>query len=451
MPRLFTAVIAVGCATALSLPCCRCHLMRRSAVAVMLSPEPPPLPSEVPSREGTHSRKLQGRNGEYIGRDVVPLWVADMDFKAAQPIVEAVTTVATHGIYGYTDPSDALVESVLSRLVSLYGCAEPPRPEWLRWLPGLVCGLHHAVRASCGEAASTARGEAPPVVVVPTPVYPPFLGAVAPNGAELASVPLRCEARGAELAFSVEWDALEARLASPATKLLHWCNPHNPTGRCWSEAELTRVAELCVEHGVDLCSDEVWGEVPLDEAAAPFVSMLSLLPTADGPGGVAGLRERLVVLISPSKCFNVATCDIAIAVVPDDSLRARFRRRGADAAEVPPFGFAAAEAAYGADESEAWRSRLLDYLRANRDHAAATLQSLGMRTTVPEASYLMWIEAPVAVGDAAAFFLEHGVGLTGAAPFGGAPHCCRLNFGCSRATLDEGLARMAAALQALGD
>ena len=162
-------------------------------------------------------------------------------------------------------------------------------------------------------------------------------------------VPLVCERRDAaddlELHFTIDWPSLEASLRVPSTKLLHWCNPHNPTGRCWTKEELERVASLCVEHDVTLCSDEVWGEVPLEPSAFPFTSMLSLLSDGDGRGGIEGLAERLIVLTSPSKCFNVAPLDIALAVVPNASLRRKFRRAGADSAEVGCFAYAAATAA----------------------------------------------------------------------------------------------------------
>ena len=117
-----------------------------------------------------------------------------------------------------------------------------------------------------------------------------------------------------------------AALSKPSTRLFLLCNPHNPTGRCWSRAELLRLAALCVEHDVLVCSDEVWGEMPLMPAAAPFTSALALVDE------IPNLLQRLLVLTSPSKCFNVATLDIALTVVPDEALRAEFAAAGRDAA-----------------------------------------------------------------------------------------------------------------------
>ena len=325
------------------------------------------------------------------------------------------------------------------------------------------------------------------------PADPPFLSSVTRNGATLVRVPLTDSGCGSEIRFELDWDALETELTHPQTKLLHWCNPHNPAGRCWSADELERICRLCVANDVTILSDEVWGEMPLadlesdtGEGRVPFVSTLQFLtpPTTattaaaatatagtaaataavtgkrrvDGasveaedagiPDGIPGLRERLIVLLSPSKCFNVASLDLAVAVVPAPSLRRKFRDVGSDSAEVTPFGYVAAEAAYGHVESEEWRQRLLHYLRANRDFAFDELTRLpGVRATRPEASYLMWLSMPDLGMDAAEFFEKHGVGLSGAVDFGGSRQCCRLNFGCTRQTLQRAVSRIATALE----
>ena len=220
-----------------------------SILTVMSTVPEPPLPSEAPERAGTYSRKMRGRDGLFVGKDVVPLWVADMDFSAPRPVVDAVIERAKHGIYGYTDCPDELTHLLAGRLQSVYGCTAP-QPEWFRWLPGLISGLHHAVRATCSAPSD--------VVAIPTPIYAPFLTSPASNGAQLAKVPLSATTdAGGEMVFTPDWAALEAVCAQPSTRLLHWCNPHNPVGRCWTRAELARVARLCVAHDVTLCSDEV--------------------------------------------------------------------------------------------------------------------------------------------------------------------------------------------------
>ena len=478
--------------------------MRHPATLLFAKFAEPPLPSPDDAtidRTGIYSRQVRGPGGAFIGRDVVPLWIADMEFAAPRPVIDAVVERARHGVYGYTDCPPELTEATIERLSSVYGSAVPPEASWFRWLPGLVPGLNHAVRAWCAHGSGDA-------VAVTTPIYPPFLAAAANNGARLHRVPLAEVRSGAgstssSLRYEIDWAAMEAALAAPETKLLLWCNPHNPTGRCWSRAEMARLAALCVANDVALCSDEVWGEVPLEAEAAPFTSALALLdPTeadgavaaADGGGGagpakrarkdggvgasagsagddsvgpVPGLLERLVVLTSPSKCFNVASLDVALAVVPHAPSFARFRGAGRDAAEVTPLGYAACLAAYAEPEAEAWRQRLLAYLRANRDLAAAVLGTLpGVRATTPEASYLMWIDATDAVASAVAelsaghpsrakgrgpvtaaeHLLAHGVGLSAGEDFGTTTGFARLNLACTRATLERGLERICEAL-----
>uniref|UniRef100_A0A7S4BMC5 cysteine-S-conjugate beta-lyase n=1 Tax=Chrysotila carterae TaxID=13221 RepID=A0A7S4BMC5_CHRCT len=422
-------------------------------------------------RTGTYARKLQGRGGEYIGKDVVPLWIADMDFEAPAPIVEAMVIRAKHGVYGYSDPPPELAELTAARLHTVYGCKSADT-SWIRWQPGLACGLTHAVRACCASSSD--------LVAVATPIYPPFLSLVEVGGATVLPVPL-AEARDGEakLRYEIDWVAMESALSKPETKLLLWCNPHNPTGRCWSASDMRRLSQMCVTHDVTLCSDEVWGELVLTPDRAPFCSGLSLLAAcnhgdgantaaestpssgaasyeADQSAGtsVRGLAERLIVLSSPSKAFNVASLDLAFAVIPDAQLRKRFIAVGRDQAEIPPFGIVAAIAAYGDARCEEWRQQLVEYINGNYEHAAAVLSQVeGVRLTRPEASYLVWMDVRDALppsardSDAAAFLVDAGVGLSGGKAFGVAgTGYVRMNLASPRDTLSLGLQRIVAAL-----
>ena len=437
---------------------------------------PPPLPDPSdPSpldRRGTGSRKH-----ERFGDDAVPLWVADMDFRSPRPIVEAVTRVAAHGVYGYTDPSPALTAAAVDRMGGKYGFGEALEPNMLRWLPGLLPGINHVVRARRlldGEGYGGAPSAAPMGVAVCTPIYAPFLSAPWNCEAELVKVPLAQMGGGGGgggggvVHYEMDWEAMEASLSQPSVRVLLWCNPHNPTGRVWSRGELSRLASLCVSHGVTLLSDEVWAEVVYDDDDDDEPSG-SASRAGDGAGftGMGALLAEhpelsLVVLTSPSKAFNVATTDIALAAIPDARLRRAFSRVGADKAEVTPFGYAACEAAYvDADgEVEAWRRRLVAYLAANRDHAEAVLLGAGapgLRLTRPEASYLTWIDcggegvmgkAARARGSAFAHFLDHGVAFTDGTAFGD-PAAVRLNFATTRDVLDRGLERAVRALETM--
>jgi cystathionine beta-lyase len=370
-----------------------------------------------PERRGTDSVKW----GRYAGRDVLPLWVADMDFAVAPAIEEALQRRVAHGVFGYAAPWPSLVESVVEHLQAEYAWAVDP--AWLVWLPGLVTGLHVACRAVGGGA------------VTATPIYPPFLSA----SERLVTAPLR---RGAD---RWEWDlpALEAALA-PDTRLLLLCHPHNPVGRAWDEAELRAIEALAARRGLTVCSDEIHCGLLLDGGRRhrPYASLS------------AEAAQRSITLMAPSKTFNLPGLGCAFAVIPDAALRRRFH--GAMRGIVPHvnvLGLVACEAAFR--HGGAWHRALLDYLRANRERVrAAVAAEPTLRTTPVEATCLAWIDAGgTGLDHPQAHFEAAGVGLSGGRDFGPPgryDRFVRLNFGCSRAVLDEALARLRAALPAAG-
>ena len=422
--------------------------MVRASSSSSSAPPPPPTPSE--RDQGSSRANTMSRKWDRFGAETVPLWVADMDFSAPERVVDAVREVAESGHYGYADPCERTVRCVRERLATAHGFGEEAGAgtDCVRWLPGLNPGLNHAVRA----VRRMRGGSEKMTTVCCTPIYPPFLYASRNNETPKIEVPLTrapAAADGANVVrYEVDWDALEAALAKPEVGLLLWCNPHNPVGRVWTRDEMVRVAKTCVKHDVVLVSDEVWRELILDEDKTPFTGAGSLLKEVDG------LRERLVVMTSPSKTYNVAGCDVAVACIPDKALRLHFARSGSDKAEITPFGYAALLAAYTDPSCEEWRQRLLAYLRANRDHIHETLSNDVnarelMTWTLPEASYLMWLNCERLVDgvERSPFehFLEHGVALSDGAPFS-APLSARVNYATRRDILDVGLTRMGTAL-----
>ena len=250
-------------------------------------------------RRHTNATKTDGRRGEHKGKSLVHLWIADMDLRSPAPVIEALRARVDHGVFGYGRIPDELTDVALARLQTHSGCAVKPRAEWLHWLPGVAYGMGMAVKASCHCDLYEER------VVVTTPIYPPFLFWPRYFDCALTEVPLVVAAadpgahkeatgpRNPVLRYEVDWDALGAALAREDTRLLLWCNPHNPVGRAWTRAEMARVASLCVQHSVVLCSDEVWGDLTFAPSVAPFTSALSLLPRAGGEG-VVGLESLLI-------------------------------------------------------------------------------------------------------------------------------------------------------------
>jgi cystathionine beta-lyase len=366
----------------------------------------------APDRRGGDSYKWN----RYAGKDVLPLWVADMDFAAPPAVVEALRRRVDHGVFGYAGPWPSLVEAVRVHLEIEYGW--PVDPAWIVWLPGLVTGLHVACRA-VGGAAFTA-----------TPIYPPFLSA--PE--RLATAPLR------RAAARWEWDLAAVDAALGEARLLLLCHPHNPVGRAWDEDELRALDALAERRGLVVCSDEIHCGLVLDEGKRhrPY-AMLS-----------EGAARRSITLMAPSKTFNVPGLGTAFAIVPDPALRGAFRRAMSGIVPHPNvLGLVACEAAYrhGAE----WRRALVAYLRESRDRVVAVVNGMpGLATTPVEATYLAWIDARGAgLPDPRRHFEAAGVGLTGGADFGPAglyDGFVRLNFGCPRAVLEDALRRMRAAL-----
>lgn len=358
---------------------------------------------------------------KYRGQDIIPLWLADMDFRSPPAVIEALRRRVELGVFSYPSVPEDLIDVVLSMLRTEYGWEV--QPEWLVWLPGLVTGLNVICRAAAesGEEVLTA-----------VPVYPPFLSAPGLSGRRLATVPLR-RAAGR---WTFDFDRLES-LITPRTRLFILCNPHNPVGRVYSKEELARLALICEKHGLTICSDEIHCGLVLDRDKK-HLPLATLDPE---------IARRTVTFMSPGKTFNLPGLGCALAIIADKPRRERFRR--AMAGIVPGvnlLGYVAALAAYR--DGGAWRAALLAYLRQNRDLVSRAVNDMpGLSMYHVEATYLGWIDTrETGIADPVQFFEEAGVGLGDGAAFGG-PGFVRLSFACPQATLIEALTRMRRALE----
>ncbi len=381
-----------------------------------------------PARFGTDSVKWN----RYAGRDidVLPLWIADMDFAAPPAIVEALQQRVARASFGYAEPWPSLIDTVCRYLHEKFNwLIEPP---WLVWLPGLVTGLNVACRSIDGSVFST------------TPVYPPFLSAPALSGKELTTAPLVCHQN------HWQWDmnAVTAALR-PDTRLFLLCHPHNPVGRAWQDEELHEIAHLAERHDLIVCSDEIHNGLILDPR--PHRPFASLSPEA---------AQRSITLMAPSKTFNIAGLGCAFAIIPNPRIRTAFK--AAMTGIVPhinALGLTACEAAYAACDE--WQSAMLDVLRNNRDVLEARIAHMpGLTMSHVEATYLAWIDASNLcatrrkITSPQRFFEEAGVGLSAGSDFAtgtesqnSSRHYIRLNFACPSATIDEALNRMQSALR----
>ena len=357
--------------------------------------------------------------------DVLPLWVADMDFRAAEPVIRTLHERVDHGVFGYGRPPDGLRELVQERLARLYGWRVGT--DEILFLPGVVSGFNLACRAI---------GAPGDEVLVEPPVYPPMLTAPENNGRTCKVVPL-VERRER---YERDLDGFE-RAITARTSLFLLCNPHNPVGRVFGRAELERLAEVCLRHDVVICSDEI--HCDFIYRGHRHVPIASLAPE---------VAARTITLLAPSKTYNIAGLSCAVGVVQDPDLRARLERAAAGLVPgVNVLGYAAALAAYR--DGQPWLDELLAYLEASRDHllecVAAHLP--GVRCRCPEGTFLAWLDCRWAgiPGPPHEFFLERArVALNDGATFGpGGEGFVRLNFGCPRATLSEALERMRHAME----
>jgi cystathionine beta-lyase len=350
--------------------------------------------------------------------EVLPLWVADMDFAAPDVVIDALQKRVAHGLFGYTHATSSLVDATLAHVREHYDWRI--EADWLVWLPGAVPAIHAACQLIDPGAP----------VLTTTPIYPPFLAA--PPNMGRARVKVAMTNQGARAGLDLD------RFSEAFTpeSLFLFCNPHNPTGRVFAESELEALAERALDGGGLVVSDELHADLVL-EPGLRHRPLAALAPE---------LAPQTITLFAPSKTFNVAGLGLGYAVIPDAALRRRFQ---AAIAGILPYvnalAYDAVEAAYR--DGWAWHAALIDYLRGNRDRITEVLSECpGVRATSPEGTYLYWLDLrETGLDDPLKHLERHGVGLSDGADFD-APGFARLNFACPRATLDEALGRIHSAL-----
>jgi cystathionine beta-lyase len=360
----------------------------------------------------------------YYG-DAIPLWVADMDFCAPQPVIQALTERVAHGIFGYGVEPPELRPLLVERLQQL--CSWQVPPEALVFLPGIVSGFNLAARAV------TCPGDG---LLVQTPVYFPFL--YVPRNAHLAMNQMEltlCD----DGRYEVDFDRFDAAITG-RSRLFLLCNPHNPVGRVFTRAELEQMAEICLRHDLIICSDEIHCDLIFDDHR--HIPIASLSPE---------IARRTITLIAPSKTFNIAGIHASVGIVTDPELRKHLETaRGGMVPHLDVLGYTALLSAYR--DGDPWLRQALAYMQANRDFLYDYVQEHlpGLAMQKPEGTYLAWIDCRGAnlPANPHTFFLEQaGVALNDGATFGrGGEGFVRLNFACPRATLVQALEQMRQAL-----
>lgn len=370
------------------------------------------------SRRGTDSYKWDSAESE----GVLPMWVADMDFRTAPAITDALRRRVEHGIFGYTRMPDSYYEAVSSWFSRRHGWAIDS--DWIIYTSGVVPAISAVIKAL------TVPGDK---VLVQTPVYNCFFSSIRNNGCEMVSSPLVFAGH----TYTIDYEDLERKAADPKVKVMLLCNPHNPGGRVWKREELVHIGEICIRRGITVVSDEIHCELVFPEHRyTPFASISE------------DFLRHSVTCISPSKAFNIAGLQIANIVCADADRRARIDRAINDneVCDVNPFGVIATQAAY--NEGEEWLDQLIDYLHANylymRDFCREHLPEFPVAAL--EGTYLVWMdcrklgmsseELERRLVSEARLWLNAGT-MYGAEGEG----FMRWNIACPRNTLTEGLKR----------
>lgn len=385
---------------------------------------------EVINRLGTNSLKWEFAVDRGQPADVLPLWVADMDFRVPPPVTEALERMVQHGIYGYSDGRDGYYDALSGWMQRRFGWKV--ERDWVVKTPGVVTALAVAVRALTEPGAA---------VLIQQPVYYPFAGVVAQNSRTLVVNELHL----VDGRYELDLADFEAKIVEQDVKLFILCSPHNPVGRVWTRAELEAMGDICVKHGVTVIADEIHAD--LVHAGHSHRVFADLKPE---------FRDITITCTAPSKTFNLAGLQASNIFIADATLRSAFRAEMMRCAigGINTAGLVACEAAYA--HGDAWLAELLQYLQGNIDYVRGFLAERipQVRLIEPEATYLLWLDFRALGLEAKELndFISHDahLWLNQGDMFGvGGDGFQRMNVACPRATLERALELLAAAVDAL--
>ncbi|PJF32758.1 MAG: putative C-S lyase [Phototrophicales bacterium] len=366
----------------------------------------------------------------------IPLWVADMDFVSPSPVIEALKTRIEHGVFGYAFENKPLRELLVKRMADLYNWHISP--DDIVWVPGVVTGFNMAIRAF---------GRMGEEVLIQTPVYPPFLSAAPNNGLFTKSAPLVYTQQDGVLHYHIDMDVFQSAIIPGKTKTFLFCNPHNPVGRVWTEAEIRAMAEVALENEMLIISDEIHCDLLFDNHRH--------IPTASLSPEIA---RNTITLMAPSKTFNIAGLGASFAIIQNQALRNRYAEMVWNAGlHINILGLVAMHAAY--EHGDDWLRQVLAYMQANRDLTTQFVNQYlpNMPITHPEATYLTWWDTRAVsrpptqngfMGMFEGFFLDKAkVALNRGITFGAEGEgFVRINLATRRDLLQEALERMRSAI-----
>ena len=384
---------------------------------------------KVIKRKGTDSKKWNSLTADYGSEELLPMWVADMDFQSPPEVLDALKERVEHGIFGYPYIGDNVYDSIINWAKKRYDWNI--KKEWIFFTPGVVVGLNVAI-GGIGESGDN--------VVVQTPVYPPFFRVLENNERKVNINPIKFDGKD----FVMDFENLEENI-DDKTKIMMLCNPHNPVGRAWSKEELTRLGDICIKNDMTIISDEIHCDLTLKGTKHIPIASIS-----------DELADRTITLMSPGKSFNVAGLFTSIAIVPNQELRGMMNisLEKMEIEKVSTFGAVGLEAAYS--EGENWLNEALIYIEDNIDFAIDYLNENipEIKVVKPDATFLLWLDFTEIektndeINDA--LLNEGKIILNDGRPYGeGGEGYFRLNIGCPRVTLEEGLSRIKQSVDSL--
>lgn len=385
---------------------------------------------DIINRKNTDSIKFDFAEKNGKPADILPLWVADMDFKTSSLVIDAIKERADHGIFGYTDTGDKYFEAVSDWMKRHHGMNV--EKAWLVKTPGVVFALATAVRAF------TEIGDS---ILVQQPVYYPFSSLVMNNGRKLVSSELVLK----DGKYQIDFDDFEQKIIDNNVKLFLLCSPHNPVGRVWTEEELKKMIDICLKHNVLMFSDEIHGDFTFNENKhVPVLNMTE------------EIKESCITATSPAKTFNLAGLQVSNIFIPNRKLRHRFKKEisAAGAGLITTMGITACESAY--TYGEEWYDGMMAYLHSNLEFVREYVKNElpGVELVEPEGTYLLWLdfrelklsanELEDLIVHKAKLWLDRG-SMFGKLGEGFE----RINIATSRAVLNEAMDRIKAALKEL--
>lgn len=383
---------------------------------------------EVVNREKTGSRKWD-MPGEGIDKDVLPMWVADMDFKSPKEVVDALVERANHGVFGYTYRDDDFYDAVINWCKKRYNW--DVKKEWILFTPGVVMGLN------IGVMKLTNPGDK---VIIQTPVYPPFKNVIVNKDRIAIESSLIDDGNK----YIMDIENIKNNI-DEKTKLLMLCSPHNPVGRVWTKDELLEIGNLCMENNIPIISDEIHADFIFKDHKHHVLASLS-----------EELEQNTVTLLAPSKTFNIAGLGTSVAIIPNEEIRNKYNEAieymGVGSSDV--FGVVGLTKAY--NYGQEWLEELLVYLEDNANFAVEYINKNIPEISVkkPDGTYLLWLDfgkidkTADEINDC--LINDAKIRLNDGRPYGKeADKFFRLNIGTQRSRLEEGLKRIKFAVDKL--